>query len=382
MLKMKISFTGDLSITGRFKEGIVNDVLKIDKEILNIFDSSDYNVVNLEGPATNQDIVCDKYIEVKSPLETIEYFKDKNINIFNLANNHTFDAGIDGFIECRNKIQKNNCKCFGAGENIQEASSILFIEKGNIKIGLIGVGQQGSYLLDPNKKSNEVFSDMNISLIKKQIEYSNKNADWTIVNFHNGAEFNFYPIKYVQGKLKRLIDFGANVIIGHHPHVPQGIQDYKDGIIFCSLGNFLFDLDGHKKYKNTDLSLIVSLEFTKDSYEYDYVLTQHNAKNVTLNIVKNQKLLNWYEGINRRTKSKNISTYAFFDLIRTMFFNPFFYNRIWANYLIFLTIFLKPLAFTRGNQREILEDMLSYLKLGFLLRIIPESNRFNKDNEY
>lgn len=379
---MKISFTGDLSITGRFKEGIINDTLKIDKQILSIFESSDHNVVNLEGPATNQDIVYDKHIEVKSPLETIKYFKDKNINIFNLANNHTFDAGLDGFLECRSEIERNKCKYFGAGEDIKEASNVLFIEKDNLKIGLIGVGQQGSYSLDSNKKSNEVFSDMNISLIKKQIEYSNQNADWTIMNFHNGAEFNFYPIKYVQDKFKRFIDFGADIVIGHHPHVPQGIQKYKDGIIFCSLGNFLFDLDGHKNCRNTDLSLIASLEFTKDSYKYDYTLTQYNAEKLTLNAVTDEKLLNWYEKINKRTKSKNIATYAFFDLVRTMFFNPFFYNRKWANYLIFLTIFLKPLAFTRGNQREILGDMLRYLNLGFLLKIIRGNSLYNKDNEY
>jgi len=379
---MKISFTGDLSITGNLKNSILDDTLKIDKDILNIFQSSDYNVANLEGPATNNEIVYDKDIEVKSPLETIKYFKDKNINIFNLANNHTFDAGLDGFLECKSEIIKNNCKYFGAGEDIEEASNVLFIEKYNIKIGLIGVGQQGSYSLDSNNKSNEVFSDMNISLIKKQIEYSKKNADWTIVNFHNGAEYNFYPINYVQDKLKRFIDFGADIVVGHHPHVPQGIKNYKNGTIFYSLGNFLFDLVSHKSFKNTDLSLLVSLYFTKDTYKHKYVLIQLDINELTLDLVKDKTLLKWYEKINNRTKSKYIKTYSFFDSIRTIFFNPFFYNRKWANYLIFLTIFLRPISFIRGNQREILGDMMSYLKFSFLMKVIPGNSKYNKESEY
>lgn len=379
---MRISFTGDLSITGSLKKSILDDTLKIDKEILNIFQSSDYNIVNLEGPATNNEIVYDKHIEVKSPLETIKYFKDKNINIFNLANNHTFDAGLDGFLECKNEIIKNNCEYFGSGEDIEEASNVLFIEKDNIKIGLIGVGQQGSYYLDPNKKSNEVFSDMNISLIKKQIEHSKKNADWTIINFHNGAEYNFYPINYVQDKLKRFIDFGADIVIGHHPHVPQGIQNYKNGTIFYSLGNFLFDLVGHKSFKNTDLSLVVSLDFTKDTYKYEYVLTQHDVIELTLDIVKDKTLLKWYKKINKRTNSKYIKTYSFFDYIRTIFFNPFFYKRRLANYLIFLTIFLRPISYTKGNQRKILEDLLNYLKFDFLMKRIEGESNYNKENEY
>lgn len=379
---MKISFTGDLSITGKFKEGVLNNTLKIDKEILSIFQNSDYNVVNLEGPATNKEIDYDKQIEVKSPLETISYFKERNINIFNLANNHTFDAGLEGFLECRNEIEKNNCKYFGAGEDIQEASSILFIEKDNIKIGLIGVGQQGSYSVSLNKKAHEVFSDMNISLIKKQIEYSKKNADWTIVNFHNGAEFNFYPIKYVQNKLKRFIDFGADIIIGHHPHVPQGIQNYKNGTIIYSLGNFLFDIDGHKKLKNTDLSIVVSLDFTKNCYKFDYILTQHDPKDLTLSVVKNKNILSWYEKINKRTKNKYVAIYAFLDAVRTIFFNPFFYNRKLANYLIFITFFLRPRSYIRGNQRQILEDMLNYLKLGFLMKVIKGESDYKKENEY
>ena len=378
---MKISFTGDVSLTGKLKEAIINDSLKIDNEILEIFKNSDFNIVNLEGPSTNKEVVFDKHVQVKNPLASIEYLKNKGINIFNLANNHTFDADIGGFIECKNEIKKNNCMYFGAGENINEASKVLFIENKNIKIGLVGVGSPGG---KKNATANScgVFSDMNMSLIEKQIKYRSDNADWTIVNFHNGTEFNFYPVKYIQNKLKQFIDFGANIIIGHHPHVPQGIQNYKNGAIFYSLGNFLFDLESQKNKKYTDLSLLVTLNFEKDIYSYVYNLTKLTTNNLSIKITKDEKILSWYKKINERTKSKNINTYAFFDLVRSIYFNPIFYKKKWANYLIILTIFLRPIAFTKGNAREIIRDFLDYLKLGFIFKFVKGKNSLSKNEEY
>ena len=378
---MKISFTGDVSLTGKLKEAIINDSLKIDNEILEIFKNSDFNIVNLEGPSTNKEVVFDKHVQVKNPLASIEYLKNKGINIFNLANNHTFDADIGGFIECKNEIKKNNCMYFGAGENINEASKVLFIENKNIKIGLVGVGSPGGKK-NATDNSCGVFSDMNMSLIEKQIKYSSDNADWTIVNFHNGAEFIFYPVKYIQNKLKQFIDFAANIIIGHHPHVPQGIQNYKNGAIFYSLGNFLFDLNSHKNKKNTDLSLLTTLNFEKHDYSYTYVLTKYTTNDLSIKITKDEKILSWYKKINERTKSKNINTYAFFDLVRSIYFNPIFYKKKWANYLIILTIFLRPIGFTKGNQREILRGFLDYLKLGFIFKFLKGKNSLSKDHEY
>lgn len=378
---MKISFTGDVSLTGKLKEAIINDSLKIDNEILEIFKNSDFNIINLEGPSTNKEVVFDKHIQVKNPLASIEYLKDKGVNIFNLANNHTFDADLEGFIECKNEIKKNKCQYFGAGENIDEASKVLFIENKNIKIGLVGVGSPGGKKNASNNNCG-VFSDMNMSLIEKQIKYSSDNSDWTIINFHNGTEFNFYPVKYIQNKLKQFIDFGANIVIGHHPHVPQGIQNYKNGAIFYSLGNFLFDLDSHKNKKNTDLSLLTTLNFEKHNYSYTYVLTRYTTNDLSIKIIKDEKILTWYKKINERTKSKNINTYAFFDFVRSIYFNPILYKKKWANYLIFLTFFLRPIAFTTGNQREILRGFLDYLKLGFIFRFLKGKNSLSKDNEY
>lgn len=121
--ELKISFTGNVSVTGKLKEASINDNLNFDREILGIFKNSDFNIVNLEGPSTNEEVVFDQNIQVRNPLASIKYLKNMRVNIFNLSNNHTFDAELGGFLEYKNEIKKNKCQYFGAGENINEEFS-------------------------------------------------------------------------------------------------------------------------------------------------------------------------------------------------------------------------------------------------------------------
>ncbi len=380
---MKISFVGDLSATGEFYSAIEHNKLSVSTDLCNVFLNSDFTVANLEGPTTTSKNVFGARVSVISPINTISFFAKKKINVFNLANNHTFDAGIAGFLDTKNNIMRNNCQFFGAGENVDEASKLLILEKGEVKIGLIGVGDPGEGLSHSgNYDEGAIISDMNVALIKKLIARSNSIADWTVLNFHNGTEFNFYPIKYVREKLKRFIDFGADIIIAHHPHVPQGIEKYNTGVIFYSLGNFLFDLQEHKNKKYTNLSLIVTIDFNKSSYDYSFLLSKCDSSKNSIEIVKDRKVLNWFNKLNYYTNSKIIGLYAFGDLIRTIFFNPIFFNRKLANALIFLTVFLKPIMFLNGGSKELLRDFLNYLRLGFLMKLINTQDMFTKDQEY
>ncbi len=379
---MIISFVGDLSVTGKFKKSILDDTLMFDDEILTILKNSDYTVANLEGPATNHPVIFDKHVNVLSPLKAISYLHNFGINIFNLANNHTFDAGKKGFIECKNEIINNNCKYFGAGESLTEASQTLFIEKNGITIALIGIGASGSSKKQCLDSKEGVFSDMNMTLIKKRILHSKEKANWTIINIHSGTEFNFYPIDYIQNKLKNFIDLGANIIIGHHSHVPQGIEKYKDGIIFYSLGNFMFDIHGHKDKLNTDLSILPTIEFEKKSFRYNYILTNMEIENHKINKLLNKERKYKFERINKRTNSQYMTTFRFMDMLRNVFFNPFLFRRVELNLMMPITFFMKLAFFRKGDSRAILETLFDYVKLNFIFRILPGENYLTKEKEY
>ena len=97
--QLRILFTGDLSITGVFRERVRQGSEIFDRAILDLFAQHDFTVVNLEGPATTVPCVFRPDLNIVSPPETVGYLAKKGITIFNCANNHIFDCGFDGFEE-------------------------------------------------------------------------------------------------------------------------------------------------------------------------------------------------------------------------------------------------------------------------------------------
>lgn len=378
---MKISFTGDVSFTGEFYRGLLYDSLIFDKEITNIFSHSNYNIINLEGPVVSSVKIPSVGSHVVSPLESIKYLNDMGINVFNLANNHTFDMGLDGFIHTQEEIRKYNAIYLGAGEDIEEASKIKYISKGDIIVALIAIGSIGnSAKMKENKEC--IFDDNNITLIKKKITKAKENSDWVILNFHDGTEYNFYPVDYIIEKLKMFIDIGVDIIIGHHPHVPQGIEKYKSGVIFYSLGNFIFDLNGHRKKKYTNLSLIPTFEFKKESFVYEYVITESSYIDKKINITKNKKLYEHIENLSKNLISQNFEYLRFIDTLRSVFFNPILGNSVKSNLAYPLLLLLRLKGVSTGNSRSLMKIIFKYLKLEFIYKKLPGDERLSTKYDY
>ncbi|MGB3465847.1 MAG: CapA family protein, partial [Cyclobacteriaceae bacterium] len=137
---MKLIFTGDVSFTGIYhdgvKSGISNEILG--KELTKAL-KSDYLICNLEGPTTSKKSITRTDVNVTSPPESISLLHSLGFNIFNLANNHTFDVLDEGYEDTVELADKFKIKYFGAGKNIQEASEILYARKDSVVVALIGV---------------------------------------------------------------------------------------------------------------------------------------------------------------------------------------------------------------------------------------------------
>lgn len=358
---MKITFTGDISFTGNFKEALNNGNLNISNDIVHIFKNSDYNIVNLEGPTTSQPSVYDKDLNVTSPIKALDFLSKKlNVKIFNLANNHTFDAGLPGFMECKNEIKKRGFIYFGAGENILEAGQIKYLKKEDITVALIAIGAEGSSRAKADTNSFGVFS-WNEDLVFSKIKEAKENSDWVVLNYHNGTEFNFYPEKSKQEKLKTFIDNGVDIVIAHHPHVIQGVENYNNGLIFYSLGNFIFDLNYHRKKKNSNLSLIPTIRFTKSNYDYRYEISKSSYKDSSVTLTKDHKEFFERICVNLTNRSSLIKLRQA-DALRCIFLNPFWSQHWWINICFPLLIPYRLYAFRKGNDKELLKEALIYFK--------------------
>ena len=266
---MKLVFTGDLSCTGRFQDVIISDKEIFSKEILSLLESSDYVICNFEGPSSKLDNLYRTDCDVRSPENSINYFYDRNIRLFNLANNHIFDCGVEGFNETKEKIINKKGVFFGAGRNLEEASKIEFLSDKKIKISLIGICHEEGLIANENHPG--IFCDIYETEIKNKIQEAKDSSDWVIVNYHGGEEYTRYPMPSRRAKLKLYLDFGADIVVAHHPHVVQGYEQIGEKLIFYSLGNFIFDIPQHRDKMFINEGALLELSFTKNKVTSKFV---------------------------------------------------------------------------------------------------------------
>jgi len=239
--EIKILFVGDVmmarKVENKIRENNKNFLYPF-VNFLKYFKSFDYIVANLEGPISEKGVrVGSKYSFRMNPKVTIALSR-ANINILNLANNHIFDYGKVAFEETLKNLDKNKIKYFG---NSYEP---LIIEENGTKIGFLGFSDFFKHLEAKEGKIGIAVINENISEIIKKVK---KKVDILIVSFHWGEEYKKFANEKQRKLAKTVIDAGADLIIGHHPHVIQNIEKYKNKFIFYSLGNFVFDQDFSKE---------------------------------------------------------------------------------------------------------------------------------------
>ena len=160
-----------------------------------------------------------------------------------LANNHVFDYGISGFRESLDTLRRHGITTVGAGLTEEEACGPLTLVFDKAKISIINISE-GEDLTASRGGPGVCGWDLprTMSLIRQL----KKNGSCVIVIGHCGLEYIPYPPPYVAAAFRAMAAAGADCVIGHHPHVPQGIEGYQGRPIAYSLGNFVF-------YQHTDL---------------------------------------------------------------------------------------------------------------------------------
>lgn len=226
------------------------------RKLEKILRKSDITFGNLECPLTTggSPILKDKKLIFKADPPNSGALREAGFDVLNLANNHTMDYGREGLVETLKILNDSGIRTIGAGTNRDEAHKPVYIKRNGIIIGCLGFcafPSEGYFFLENNPDIAHANENM-----EQEIRSAKANCDILIVSCHWGREYNFYPSD-VQRKLAHTaVDNGADMVWGHHPHVLQGIEKYKSGIIFYSLGNFVFD---KQVPEGTDQSIIANL---------------------------------------------------------------------------------------------------------------------------
>lgn len=197
-----------------------------------ILEKDDLSIVNMEGTLTTEEQREAKTYAFKAAPEYSKILSGSSVEAANLANNHSRDYGSKSYTDTIETLENDNVATFGF-------ERVKLIELKGVKIGLTGIYELADHL-DRKEQVKE-----NISALKKA------GAQLIIVNFHWGNEREYVPNE-IQKELAHLaIDKGADLVIGHHPHVLQGIEKYKDRYIAYSLGNFCFGGNSNPSDKDT-----------------------------------------------------------------------------------------------------------------------------------
>ena len=186
-------------------------------------------------------------------LECLELIKSSGFNIFNLSNNHIMDFGIHALKETIGFLK--DYITVGAGTNFEEAYKMQVYEKEEIKIGFLSYSEWGFGAL--TNADEQGYAWINHSKVNSLIRQNKTKVDFLVVQVHAGVEDTDLPLPEWRERYKLLIDHGADLIVGHHPHVPQGWEQYKEKYIYYSLGNFYSSRPKYKTKLNKNFVLEV-----------------------------------------------------------------------------------------------------------------------------
>lgn len=208
-----------------------------------LLDNADVVIGNLEGPLTsicNNEMELDKkYVFRSPPGKVAPALKRAGFNLLSLANNHIMDYGPSGMIDTVDALKQHNILSVGVGRNTALARAGKIIHTHNGKLGFLSYSltfPESFWATDTQAGAAFGHEKQIVADIKRL----KKHADSVIVSFHWGRE-KITELRPYQPKLGRAaIDAGAALVIGHHPHILQAIEQYKDGLIMYSLGNFIF----------------------------------------------------------------------------------------------------------------------------------------------
>ena len=239
-------FTGDVMIqrcTDLYDAQGINGIISeyIEQEML----GADMTMINNEFPFSNRGSQHpDKQFTFRVDPKYVSMLQDMGVDVASLANNHALDFGTDALLDSFTTLEEAGIPYVGAGETKERAEEAVFVEAGGRKIGILSASRVIP-VVEWNIETRQpgLFCTYDSTRLVQRIKEVEEQCDYVVVFVHWGIERNPLPEDYQHNLAKQYIDAGADLVIGNHAHVPQGIEYYKGVPIVYCMGNFIFNPD-------------------------------------------------------------------------------------------------------------------------------------------
>ena len=264
----RVVFTGDIAFSQKMANSWIGREC-LENEVSDYLCGADYVIGNIESPLTDSVFNRNALHLHASPYAAGGYLSTLNIKIWSIANNHVMDCGNQGLLDTIRCASENQCKTIGANVDEKEASCPLVIGE-QVKIGVLSIAKPWEYIISGENKPGAL-TWKQTQLIRKWVEELKSEVDWIVFVVHGGDEFSDLPMPYVRAHYLELLDLGANIIVGHHPHVVQNYEYIENKLIVYSLGNFIFDTDFQRAFERTDVGVLLGICFEKNDFSMDFL---------------------------------------------------------------------------------------------------------------
>ena len=232
---VRITLLGDVALGGASSRPDV-------RAVQSCFSNSDLGLVSLDCALDEEGTPprSDEYLISANP-ERLDLLRQLRIDVASLANNHSMDFGWESLQVTMRHLSDQRIAPVGVGEDALSARRAVVVPRGGMNIGILAYASTHRWVgaLAAGATSPGVAAADPATMLADVAELAAR-TDCVIVSIHWGKEYIQYPPPENRALAHKLVDAGARIIVGHHPHVIQGWERYGGGIIYYSLGNFLF----------------------------------------------------------------------------------------------------------------------------------------------
>ncbi len=266
--EVQFSFVGDVMLSRYVTTyGEKESYSSLFRDSQKLWKGSQLVFANLECAVFNEDesnYAADKNIKLPTNCAAIQTAVNSGINVVSLANNHTGDYGRNGVHNMIQMLQEYGAEYAGAGADRDDAGAYRLIDADGLTVGFIACTE---VLPDRFAATNDDYGVCSVgySNLYENVLKASLYSDFVVVYIHWGNENDLRITASQRGTAQRLIDCGADIVVGSHPHILQEVEQYKNGIIFYSLGNYIFD-QATRQSRNTVMVQLNADKTTGEGY--------------------------------------------------------------------------------------------------------------------
>jgi poly-gamma-glutamate capsule biosynthesis protein CapA/YwtB (metallophosphatase superfamily) len=248
-----------------------------------LWKSADFRFVNLESQLSDQNG------ETQSPRNRVIFtgppggagvLASAGIDVVTTANNHAWDYGKAAFLETLDHLKAAGVQNVGTGRTLEEAHAPVVLEANGIKIAIFAVTHIWNQGPIEEHAGRKHVAWAKWTAMQHRVARVRRDVDFVLLAYHGGGEYIDVPLGMTRRFVKAAMKAGVDAIIGHHPHVPQGVGWFSDRPVFYSLGNFVFAGHAHRTWTNYGMLARLTLkpDRTLEAQACPYVIEGHTPK--------------------------------------------------------------------------------------------------------